>query len=74
MKQIRFSQNLREISKSRHLTINKMAEMCFISEQSMGRYFRGGEPTLIMVCSIAEALNISLDDLVYADKGGRWSD
>lgn len=60
-----FAENLKNLRKSRNLTQSDLAEKLFTSAQTVSRWETGdGEPSLDMLTSLAELLDVSVDRLV----------
>lgn len=61
-----FHDRLRAIRLERGLTQQQLADAIGVTKSTMAKYDRGAlEPNLTNVCRIADALNVSLDYLVY---------
>ena len=64
-----FHDRLRAIRLERGLTQQQLADAIGVTKSTMAKYDRGAlEPNLTNVCRIADALNVSLDYLVYGKK------
>ncbi len=60
-----FAENLKNLRKSNNLTQTDLAEKLFTSPQTISRWESGdGEPSLDMLTSLAEILDVSVDRLV----------
>ena len=63
-----FSNNLKKIRKSLKLSQAKLAELVNISQRTISHYEKGdSEPELIIVCRLADAFNITVDQLLGYD-------
>ncbi len=73
-----FSNNLRKIRKSLKLSQADLAELVDISQRTISHYEKGdSEPELIIVCRLADAFNVTLDQLLGYDANsdaGRYID
>lgn len=60
-----FAENLKNLRKSKNLTQSELAEKLFTSPQTISRWESGdGEPSLDMLISLAEILDVSADRLI----------
>ena len=60
-----FAENLKNLRKAKNLTQTDLAEKLFTSPQTISRWETGdGEPSLDMLTSLAEILDVSADRLV----------
>ncbi len=60
-----FAENLKSLRKAKNLTQTDLAEKLFTSPQTISRWESGdGEPSLDMLTSLAELLDVSMDQLV----------
>ncbi len=60
-----FAENLKNLRKAKNLTQTDLAEKLFTSPQTISRWESGdGEPSLDMLTSLAEILDVSVDRLV----------
>lgn len=60
-----FAENLKNLRKARNFTQSDLAEKLFTSAQTVSRWETGdGEPSLDMLTSLAEILDVSMDRLV----------
>ena len=63
-----FSNNLKKIRKSLKLSQAKLAPLVNISQRTISHYEKGdSEPELIIVCRLADAFSISVDQLLGYD-------
>lgn len=63
-----FSNNLRKIRKSLKLSQAELAQMVDISQRTISHYEKGdSEPELLTVCRLADAFNITVDQLLGYD-------
>lgn len=63
-----FSANLKKIRKSLNLTQGKLASIIKVSQRTISHYENGdNEPELIIVCRLADAFKISIEDLLGYD-------
>ena len=60
-----FAENLKNLRKSKNLTQSELAEKLFTSPQTISRWESGdGEPSLDLLISLAEILDVSADRLI----------
>ena len=60
-----FSTNLKKIRKSLDLTQGKLANIIKVSQRTISHYENGdSEPELIIICRLADAFNISIEQLL----------
>lgn len=60
-----FAENLKNLRKAKNLTQSELAEKLFTSPQTISRWESGdGEPSLDMLISLAELLDVSADRLI----------
>ncbi len=60
-----FSTNLKKIRKSLNLTQGKLANIIKVSQRTISHYENGdSEPELIIICRLADAFNISIEQLL----------
>ncbi len=73
-----FSTNLKKIRKSLDLTQGKLAAIIKVSQRTISHYENAdSEPELIIVCRLADAFNISIEQLLGYDStedNDRYSD
>ena len=63
-----FSNNLKKIRKSLKLSQAGLAKLVDISQRTISHYEKGdSEPELIIVCRLADAFNITVDQLLGYD-------
>ena len=63
-----FSTNLKKIRKSLDLTQGKLADIIRVSQRTISHYENGdSEPELIIICRLADAFNISIEQLLGYD-------
>lgn len=63
-----FSNNLKKIRKSLNLTQADLARIIKISQRTISHYEKGdSEPELIIVCRLADAFSISVEQLLGYD-------
>ena len=63
-----FSNNLKKIRKSLKLSQAGLAKLVDISQRTISHYEKGdSEPELIIVCRLADAFNITVDQLLRYD-------
>lgn len=68
MKKIYFADNFKILVKNQGLTVKKFAKKMGYNENTFYSYSKGQNfPHVLLLCEIAEELNVSLDDLVYRD-------
>ena len=61
---ILFGKNLRKVRKSRNLTLEKFAEISYISAASISNFERGAfSPTMEEMIMLANSLGVNLKDL-----------
>lgn len=64
-----FAKNLKRIRKERNLSRGKLASMACVGVTTLYGYEAGNnEPTLTFLIAIANALGVSLDDLVFSEE------
>lgn len=70
---IMFANNVTAILKKRHMTQEKLADICGVSRVTLSRYMNmASVPNAIIVMRMAEALNVSSDYLLgLEDEHGR---
>lgn len=56
-------ENVKIILKKRNISIYRLAKMTGINANTLGNYNNGHEPTISKAIKIADALNVSLDEL-----------
>ena len=60
-----FPRRLRELRKSRNVSLRVLADFCQISKSTLARYEKGTrEPTSGVIMKLAEFFEISTDDLL----------
>ncbi len=65
-----FRSNLRKYRKDQHLTQERLAEMATIDPRYYRKIERGeNNPTIVYAYLLSEALEVSLDELFYEQKG-----
>lgn len=63
-----FNTNLKKIRKSLNLTQGKLAQIIKVSQRTISHYENGdSEPELIIICRLADAFNISIEQLLGYD-------
>ena len=63
-----FSTNLKKIRKSLGLTQGKLARIIKVSQRTISHYENGdSEPELIIICRLADAFNITIEQLLGYD-------
>lgn len=65
---VAIGQQIRKYRKAKNLTLLKLAEIIDVSESFIGQIERGrNKPSLETIINIANALNVSVDDLLYSN-------
>lgn len=68
---MKFSNNLKKIRKSLKLSQADLAELVNISQRTISHYEKGdSEPSLVIICRLADAFNITVDQLLGYDANG----